>query len=256
VNIVELEPVGAIVSGPPLSRVDEDTIGEFQWLLAEHGMVVFSGQHLDDEQFVAFLTMFGDLMFTTGETPVPDREDLNVVSNVGRARPKSTFHTDTSYVQYPPAYTALRAVQLPARGGDTLFTNQYRAHDTLPSPLRRQLVGRTLTHVVSGLELADDDETTADHPVLEVHPISRRTALYLTAPQRCGAISGLDAVEAAELVDRLFAHSTASHNVGRHRWSDGDIVMWDNRCVLHRADHSNVVGDRVMHRGMVAAPLG
>ena len=96
-------------------------------------MVVLRGQDADDAGFVRFLRSFGPTMFTVGETPVPGHPELNVVSNVGRVKPpRSTFHTDTSYVRKPPAFTALRAVAVPERGGQTLFTNQYAAYDTLP----------------------------------------------------------------------------------------------------------------------------
>ena len=82
--------------------------------------------------------------------------------------------------------------------------------------------------------------------------VSGRTYLYLSTPKRCAQISGTSPEQAADTVDFLFAHSTRSDNVYRHTWEPGDIVMWDNRCVLHCADHAGVLGDRVMHRGMVA----
>ena len=179
--------------------------------------------------------------------------ELNVVSNVGRSSPpRSQFHVDTSYVSDPPAYTALRAVTIPEAGGETLFSNQYRAYRTLPDGLRRRLEGRRITHVVTGLELGDDAETSAEHPVFRPHPVTGEVALYMSTPARCAAISGLDDAEAHQLVDRLLTHSTRPDNLYRHAWSPGDVVMWDNACVLHRADHSGAVGDRVMHRGMVA----
>lgn len=178
------------------------------------------------------------------------------ISNVGRDRPpRSTFHTDTSYVRNPPLYTALRAVEVPEQGGHTLFCNQYAAYDDLPDAVREELDGRTITHVVTGLDLGPDDETSAAHPVFRVHPISGRTYLYLSTPTRCVEVSGLSADRARELVAFLFEHSTRPANVLRHGWSPGDVVMWDNRCVMHCADHSGVVGDRVMHRGMVAQTL-
>lgn len=247
-----LHPLGARVSG---AAPGPDEVAGLRLLLARHGVVILTGQDLDDAGFVAFLRRFGALTFTRGETPVAGFPDLNVVSNVGRSTPpSSTFHVDTSYVSRPPAYTALRAVRIPAHGGETLFSNQYRAFDTLPAEVRAQLDGRTITHVVTGVEPGEDDEVEAEHPVFLRHPVSGRTALYLTSPARCAAISGMDAAPARAMIDFLFAHSTAPDNVHRHRWSPGDVVMWDNRCVLHRADHAGVVGDRVMHRGMVAAP--
>lgn len=248
-----LTPLGVVVPDLRIGALGEREVAELRGLLARHGVVVAPGQTADDEEFLAFLGSFGDLVFTVGETPVPGFPDLNVISNVGRTTPpRSTFHTDTSYVRKPPAYTALRAVSVPVRGGQTLFTNQYAAYDTLPTDYCDWLDGRTITHVVTGLDLDAEQETSAVHPVFAVHPVSGRTALYLSTPKRCAAVSGMSPRLAAQTVSYLFDHSTREDNVLRHRWSPGDVVMWDNRCVLHRADHDGVVGDRVMHRGMVA----
>lgn len=250
-NHEALDPIGARVTDLALDRPDP---AELKRLLAEHGVLIMPGQEIDDAAFVAFLKSFGDLAFTKGEAHAPGFPDLNVVSNVGRTTPpRSVFHVDTSYVRRPPAYTALRAVTIPAQGGATLFTNQYRAFETLPADVRERLEGRTVRHVVTGLQLDEDDETAADHPVFRPHPLTGRTSLYLSTPQRCVAISGMDDDEALETIAFLFAHSTTEENTYRHAWAPGDVVMWDNACVLHRADHSDVVGDRVMHRGMVAA---
>ena len=247
------EPVGASLHDVSLEDVGHDQIAELRELLSEHGVLVVGGQTLDDAAFVDFLRLFGELAFTKGETPVDGHPDLNVVSNVGRTTPpRSSFHVDSSYLARPPAYTALRAVSIPTQGGQTLFTNQYSAYQTLPEELRTRLLDRTITHVVTGLELDDDDETSAEHPVFRTHPISGRTALYMSTPARCASISGVDDAEATELVQQLFEHSTRAENTYRHSWSPGDVVIWDNACVLHKADHAGVVGDRVMHRGMVA----
>ncbi|MDF2977652.1 MAG: taurine catabolism dioxygenase [Actinomycetospora sp.] len=250
------DPIGVEVSDLDLTTVDDEQVAALRGLLADRGVVVVPGQDgLDDDGFAAFLRRFGDLTFTVGETPVPGRDDLNVVSNVGRTTPpRSVFHVDTSYVANPPAYTALRAVRIPSRGGETLFTDQYRAYETLPADVRVHLAGRTITHVVSGLRPEDaGPETSAEHPVFRRHPVSGRTSLYLSTPERCVAISGMDRGASRQTIGYLYEHSTAEENTFRHAWSPGDVVMWDNGCVLHRADHGDVAGDRVMHRGMVAA---
>ncbi len=113
--------------------------------------------------------------------------------------------------------------------------------------------GRTLRHVVTGVELEPDDEAEAEHPLVRPHPVTGRPALYLDAPARCAAVSGLEADEGRALVERLLVHSTQPAHTYDHAWAAGDVVIWDNAVVLHRADHAGVVGDRVMHRGMVAA---
>ncbi|MGB6180642.1 MAG: TauD/TfdA family dioxygenase [Rhodococcus sp. (in: high G+C Gram-positive bacteria)] len=246
-----LHPVGALVEDVPVDALGPDGIDDIRVLAAEHGVVVFRGQRLDDTQFADFLRGLGDIVFTDGETPVDGHPDLNVITNVGRTTtPRSTFHVDTSYVSHPPSYTALRAVTVPETGGQTIFSNQYRAWETLPENVRGDLAHRTLTHVVTGLELPDDAESSAVHPLVTTHPLSHRQSLYMSTPARCASISGMSASSTAETVQYLYAHSTAEDNVYRHTWRAGDVVLWDNRCVMHRADHSGVVGDRVMHRGM------
>ena len=251
----DLQPLGVEVTGLDIATATDDDIVGLRTLLAGRGVVVLRDQHVDDEAFLGFLRSFGPLTFTAGETPVDGFPDLNVISNVGRTEPpRSTFHVDSSYLSTPPAYTALRAVQIPSQGGETVFTDQYRAAETLPAELRERVAGRSIRHVVTGIDpalLTDDDETEAEHPVLRPHPLSGRPALFLTTPKRCAAISGMGDDEAADLVAQLYAHSTTEENSLAHAWAPGDVVVWDNACVLHRGDHSVVVGDRVMHRGMV-----
>ncbi len=248
-----LQPLGATVRDVAPAALNPSEVGQLRGLLARRGIVHFPDQPIDDDAFIAFLRCFGELTFTTGEMSVPGHPELNIVSNTGRTTPpRSTFHVDTSYVRHPPAYTALRAVTVPAEGGETLFTDQYRAYETLPDETRTRLSGRTITHVVTGLDLGPDDEVAADHLIFRRHPISQRTALYMSTPARCSSISGMAEPEARDTIEFLFTHSTRAENTLRHRWQPGDLLMWDNACVLHRADHARVNGDRVMHRGMIA----
>ena len=254
-EIAPHQPLGATLTGVDLATLDQRGAEELKDLLAEHGVLHLPGHdHLDDDAFVAALRRLGPLTFTEGETPVAGHPDLNVVSNVGRTRPpRSSFHTDTSYVARPPAYTALRAVSVPEQGGATMFTDQRRALATLPAPLREQVEGHDLTHVVTGLDLDDDAQTSAVHPLVRPHPRSGQPSLFLTTPPRCAAISGMDAAETAAIVEVLFEHSIREDHRYRHAWSPGDVIIWDNAVVLHAADHSAVVGDRVLHRGMIGA---
>jgi taurine dioxygenase len=248
-----LEPLGATVTDVAVDALDADTVGALGELLARRGVLILPGQAVDDVRFLAFLRSFGPLTFTQGETPVEGHPDLNVVSNVGRTTPpRSNFHVDTTYVREPPAYTALRAVRVPERGGETLFSDQYAAYEALPASLREELADATVTHVATGVELAPGDESEAAHPLFTRHPISGRTALYLSTPARCQAVSGLSADDARELIATLYEFSSREERVLRHGWAPGDVVIWDNRCVMHRADHLGVDGDRILHRGLVA----
>lgn len=249
-----LAPLGVVVTEVDPTNLSDVEVDQLRDLLAEHGVVVLREQALDDAGFVRFLHGFGELAFTTGETAVEGHPDLNVVTNVGRdTTPVSRWHVDTSYVARPPAYTALRVVAAPEQGGESLFSDQVRALDTLDDDLAAAIDGRTITHVVTGLDLDDDAETSAQHPIARPHPRTGRPSLYLSTRDRCAAVSGLSDAAARGLVDRLLTHSTKDDNVLAHRWAPGDVVIWDNARVLHRADHAEVVGDRTFHRGMVAA---
>jgi len=247
------KPVGAEIRELHLDEVTEAEVEDLKMLLAKHGVLIFRNQYLSDRQFVAFMTQLGPLTFTVGETPVSDEPDLNIVSNVGRTtRPKSSFHIDSSYFAKPPAYTALRAVTIPNQGGETLFTNQYWSYETLPPDVKRKLSGRTFRHVVTGLDLSDHEnaETAYDHPVFFLHPISQKKSIYMSTPQRCVSVSGMNASASKQFIRTCYEHSIQKQNIYRHRWQAGDVVIWDNGCTLHRADHSNVAGDRVLHRAM------
>ena len=248
-----LEPLGAVITDVRVDSLDAFTAHRLTDLLARNGVLILPDQDIDDDRFLAFLRSLGPLTFTKGETPVDGYPDLNVVSNVGASTPpRSSWHVDTSYVSEPPAYTALRVVEVPSEGGETLFSDQYAAYDTLDDDLRDELAGRLITHVATGVELDEADEHEAHHPVFRQHPISSYTSLYLTTPARCRALSGMGEEQSRAVIEQLYAHSTRDENVLRHAWAPGDVVIWDNGCVLHKADHSGVSGDRVLHRGLVA----
>lgn len=244
-----LEPFGTEVTGIDLGASTgewNDTIAE---LIASSRVVVFRNQEIDDTQFIRFLERLGSLMFTEGETPVADAPALNVVSNVGRSTPpRSVFHSDTSYVARPPAYTALRPVLLPPSGGATVFTDQVAVARNLPARYHRLLQGRTVRHQASGVPMLDEGTR---HPLLRRHPITGEVALYLSTPERCTELSGADKHTSARVIGALYRRSIRRSTLYRHHWRHGDLVIWDNRVTMHRADHDGVNGDRVLHRGMV-----
>ncbi|MEL7332037.1 MAG: TauD/TfdA family dioxygenase [Cyanobacteria bacterium J06560_2] len=254
----QIVPFGLEIKGLAVENITQQESENLKHQLADHGVVVIRQQHINDDDFVSFLEQLGPLTFTTGEKPVARQPLLNVVSNVGRTTPpRSVFHTDTSYISQPPAYTALRAIKLPQSGGETVFCNQYHAFDTLPSWVSAPLQGTKVLHTVSGLTLSKDDEQQTWHPLFRRHPISGRTALYLSTPERCTALFGMAAAKSQRIIRLLYRHSIRAARCYRHHWQLGDIVVWDNRCTMHRADHSQVVGDRMLHRGLISgeAPL-
>lgn len=187
-------------------------------------------------------------MFTDGETPAPGFPNLNIVTNAGRTtKPKSVFHSDTTYVERPPSYSALIAMEVPEQGGATLFTDQYRALEKLDTSLRVLLYGAAVLHGPT-----DVPETSSVwHPLLRRHPVTSRDALFLTSLARCQKLVLRDGTERSDLLPVLYEHSCTFEPPRRHVWSKGDVLIWDNRCTLHAADHSHVVGTRTLFRGLI-----
>ncbi|MEL6930322.1 MAG: TauD/TfdA family dioxygenase [Cyanobacteria bacterium J06600_6] len=251
-NLQLLSPFGVEATGLKITNLGNQ-VERIKTAIAQHGFIVFRKQWIGDEEFLSFLNNLGQLTFTVGEKPVKDAPLLNIVTNVGRdCPPRSVFHTDTSYVNQPPAFTALRIIKVPSSGGETLFSDQYRAYETLPQWVKKQLASAKVLHMVSGLILDGDLETQCWHPLFRRHPISGRIALYLSTPERCQAISNVKTKSGRRILKLLYKHSIRQSRLYRHQWQAGDIVVWDNRCTMHRADHSQVIGDRVLHRGLVA----
>lgn len=236
------------------AAIQASDIDDLKAALAHHGVVLFRHQLIGDAQFVEFLRRLGSLTFTAGETPVVDHPDLNIVSNIGRTTPpKSVFHIDSSYFANPPAYTALRAVTIPHVGGETLFSDQCLAFETLPTTVKKKLHNAVVSHVATGVVLDQTEERQSWHPLFLKHSISRKHSLYLSTPARCQAIEGLPDAQAQRIIKLLYRHSIRTSRLLRHTWQTGDILMWDNRCTMHRADHAQVSSDRVLHRGLVLA---
>lgn len=250
-----LAPFGIAIDDIDITSVSQAQATPLRELIAKNRVAVFRDQRSGDAGLVHFLSALGEPTFTEGETPVAGAPSLNVVSNVGRSTPpRSVFHSDTSYVAQPPSFTALRAVLLPEAGGATLFSDQVGAFDRLPRRLRSQLRHCSVLHRVTGLD-GRDEETT--HPLFRRHPLTDEVALYLSARERCVGVGDFDELTSRRLIAALYRHSTRASRLYRHVWRPDDVVVWDNRVTMHRADHDDVVGDRVLHRGMVAgeAPI-
>lgn len=244
-----LAPFGSEVADVDLDHLTTEDINTIRLGISRSRVVVFRDQTIGDAGLVHFLGALGPLTFTDGETPVADAPDLNVVSNLGRTTPpRSVFHTDTSYVEQPPMFTALRPVLLPSSGGCTEFTDQVAVVARLGEPMRSMLAGRTILHRSSGLP---SEGRSTRHSVLCSHPTTGEVALYLSTPERCSDLSGLDENTSDRVIQDLYRKSTEFRFIYRHHWREGDILIWDDRLTMHRADHGDVSGDRVLHRGLV-----
>ena len=187
-------------------------------------------------------------MFTEGETLVAGHPLLNVVTTINRkTKPKSVFHSDTSYIARPPSNSALIAIDVPKTGGATLFSDQYAALDSLDYDLRILLQGAEVLHTATGVP----DSQSTWQPLIRYNPISGREALFLTSVARCKRLRLTDGTDRTDLLQGLYDKSLTNTPLIKHNWSLGDVLLWDNRCTMHAADHSGVHGSRTLFRGLI-----
>ena len=174
---------------------------------------------------------------------------------------EAIWHTDMSYIELPPSASALYSLEVPPSGGDTGFCNMYLAYDTLPSDLRRRIEGRMCRHDASrnsagelrrGFVDAPDPTQTvgAEHPIVRTHPVTGRKALFL-GRRRNAYVVGLTLEESEALLDALWEHCTKPQFAWYQQWRAGDLILWDNRCVMHRRDAFDPATRRVMHRTQI-----
>ncbi|HEX3885687.1 MAG TPA: TauD/TfdA family dioxygenase [Stellaceae bacterium] len=244
----------------PLSDQARDRINE---ALLDYQFLVFRGQALTREQQYAFTARFGEVEAHGGGRPGKRREVAHVTANLDAdGNPSDRFarganyrwHTDKPYYAVPPALTTLYAVELPPNGGDTEFANTRLAYEALDDATKRRVDGlRVVFQWERGLRPGyyANELPPVDHPLVRTHPQSGRKALYLG--NHALRILDMDDGKGAGLLDELLAHTTGPGFTHAHRWRAGDLVMWDNRCTLHRAVANYEMNRyrRVMHRNVV-----
>jgi taurine dioxygenase len=286
---VEVWPTGAALGADigdiDLSReLSAETVDATKQAWSDNLVLRFRGQRLDDEQLMRFSAHFGELdwapVIAASRVKVPGedryvesaeegRRYISVISNIvedGKAigalgAYESIWHTDMSYNPQPPCASALYALEVPPSGGDTGFANMYVAYETLPGELRQQIEGRLCRHdstynsageLRRGFNEVTDPRKApgADHPIVRTHPVTGRKALFL-GRRRNAYIQGLDLDDSERLLDALWAHATRPELTWYQQWRVGDLVLWDNRCVLHRRDEFDPNSRRLMHRSQI-----
>jgi taurine dioxygenase len=192
-----------------------------------------------------------------------DERGQPVLDNGGLGSYEVVWHTDNSYVEVPPAGSMLYALEIPpdGGGGDTSFNNQYLAYEELPQELRKAINGKSQVHDSSrnsagilrpGVKLPTRPEEVEGpiHPLVRVHPVTGRRALYLGRRRQWPSnyVIGMTNEESEALLDRLWSHATQPKYAWTHKWRVGDIVLWDNRCCMHYRTEIDLAHRRVMHR--------
>jgi taurine dioxygenase len=272
--------LGADINGVDLSRpISDAAFARILQAWGEHLVLRFSGQKIDDAMLMAFSARFGELDRVPIAAASLDRTNsglstdaeawVAVISNVlqagkpvgGLGSYELVWHTDMSYNPLPPRASLLYALQVPPDGGNTGFLNMYSAYETLPDDLKRAIDGKTCIHDSSrnsAGELRKGFQRTLDvrhtpgavHPLVRRHPVTGRKALFLG--RRPGAyIHGLSIEESEALLDAVWKHATQERFAWYQKWRVGDLVMWDNRCVMHRRDAFDESLNRLMHRTQI-----
>jgi taurine dioxygenase len=265
--------LGADMEGVDLARpLPAETVAAIRQAWGDHLVLRFRGQTLSDDDLMRFSRHLGELdwapIAATNDAP-EGREYIMVVSNVvENGQPigqlgayEAVWHTDMSYIAEPPSASALYSLEAPSSGGDTGFCNMYLAYETLPAELRGRIEGRVCRHDASRnsagelrrgfVDAADPSQTVgAEHPIVRTHPVTGRKALFL-GRRRNAYVPGLPLEESEALLDALWAHSTKPEFAWYQQWRAGDLILWDNRCVMHRRDAFDPSARRVMHRTQI-----
>ena len=263
---------GAEVRGIDLRRpVDDALRTRLNQAFVDHSVLVIRDQKLSAPEFLQAMQVFGEpFPQHNPRFRVPECPMIHYVSNQDRYEdgtiyiPGEGYHTDHSNDPAPPKATALHAVKLPRRGGDTQFVNMSEAYAALPQETKRRISGLKARHVFQSRHSArklmslpeEKRESLAGsvvHPLVRTHPETGRRSLYIN-PVRIEEIIGMEEPQALRLLDELLTHAIQLRFEYRHQWKQGDLVIWDNRCLLHKANGDYPVEEvrylyRIMLRG-------
>jgi taurine dioxygenase len=265
--------LGAEVTGIDLRYLDGTTFERLVDAWHQHSVVLVRGQSLSDQDLIAFSRRLGDLDWApiqeNGRRFVEGMPEIYIVSNVkvnGEAigslgDGEAVWHTDMSYLDVPPKASLLYSLEVPPTGGNTSFCSMYAIYDALPSKLKEQIGALKIKHdgtynsggyVRQGVTATDDPVASpgAVHPLVCTHPNTGRRMLYL-GRRRNAYLIGLTLAQSEALLDALWEFVAQPRFAWEHVWRVGDLVMWDNRCTMHRRDAFDPNSRRIMHRTQV-----
>lgn len=267
-------PLGADVVGVDLAApIGDTTFAHIRDAWHQHQVLRFRGQSLDNRALAAFSRRFGPLDLAPtgngGTPPIPDEPEIAVISNVvedGKPRgslgnSELVWHQDMSYTENPPMASLLYGIEVAREGGETLFHSLYDAYENLPSALRSRLATLTCKHDAtrnsSGVlrhgfdaHYSNEARPGAVHPMVIRHPETGRPALCLGRRPNAWIV-GLSDADSDALLDEVWSHVETRGPHWVHEWQVGDLVIWDNRCVLHRREALDPGQRRHMHRTQV-----
>jgi len=264
--------LGAVVTGLGLARMDAATWKAVEQAFHEHAVLVFPGQDLMEDEQVAFASRFGDIELLAPDpalkaVAISNRKPDGAVMGAEEHRFKALrgnegWHTDSSYMPLSAKASVLSAQVVPSADGETEWADMRAAYDALDEGTRTRISGLSAHHSLyhSQARIGHEVETGAGYgyhtkgaplrPLVKVHPVTGRPALYIG--RHAYGIPGLDEPESEKLLSDLVDFACRPPRTYAHRWQPGDVVIWDNRCVLHRARPYNYSEVRVMRHTRVA----
>ncbi|WP_028749781.1 TauD/TfdA dioxygenase family protein [Rhizobium mesoamericanum] len=264
--------VCADIEGFDFNSYDGRDIEEVRNYWLQYGVIRFRQTGITDQQQVEFSRHFGGFVIhpkQLQEGGHPTHPEILVISNAMKdgkpsgamGNSEATWHTDTWFYEKPPAGAILRAVQVPPTGGDTYFLSTYNSYETLPQALKavvdgRQIFFQNVYDKTGKLRLGKSAPKSQDfrewsgivHPLVRTHGETGRKALYLGGTIDGAWIVGVTRDESDALLAELWEHTTGTKHVFVQQWDEGDIMMWDNRCTMHRRDSFDPAFVRIMHR--------
>jgi alpha-ketoglutarate-dependent taurine dioxygenase len=241
----------------------------------EHHVLVFRDQDLTKDEQLAFTRQFGEIEEHVGRHAAASRYGLvHMVTNVGDDGQLTTkmvqtgnyhWHTDKSYHAVPSLMTLLHAKELPPAGGDTQFANMAMAYEALPDATKRRIAGLRVVHSWAASrhragapppsEIEMRERPPVEHPLVRTHPDTGAKTLYIG--NHASHVAGMPEHESEALLTELLEHATQPQFIYTHHWQDGDLILWDNRCLLHRAvaNYEMTRHRRVLHRTVVTGTV-
>jgi len=265
--------LGAEVTGVDVKEIDDRLFRTVHEAWLAHQVLLFRDQRLRDEDLITFSSRFGTLEHApiqeNGRRFVDGYPEIYVVSNVvengvaigSLGSGEAAWHTDMSYLENPPKASVLYALEVPELGGETGFCSMYAAWSALPERLQRRIADLRVKHdgtynsggyVRAGVIPTDDPRLSPGtlHSIVGLHPEAGRRFLYL-GRRRHAYIEGLPLEESEALLDEIWAYATADAQTWYHRWRPNDLLIWDNRCTMHRRNPFDPASRRVMHRTQI-----
>lgn len=264
--------LGATITGIKLSALDATTWKQIEDAFHQYAVLIFPDQHLSDDEQIAFANRFGDIELLTPDpakkaVPISNKKPDGSAMAAEEFRFKALrgnegWHTDSSYMPLAAKASVLAALQVPNQGGETEWADMRAAYDALDAPMQATIADLSAHHSLyySQSKIGHEVETGAGYgyhtkgaplrPLVKIHPVTQKKALYIG--RHAYGIPGLDDEASATLLDELCDFACQSPRTYAHQWQAGDVIIWDNRCVMHRARPYDFAEIRIMRHTRVA----